>query len=438
MLGGGIQYAFTCLLEMWLFKEASNGVLMAYVKRNRNVARILYLHIVLSVLQILWIGFGLIGAFTPTEHCHEVSPGLISAIKAVVLSNLIVFILFLLGILFLVVFASASKYSIVEYRRLWERRCKLFCCCSQGSTYHKTGLYDQITDLLAHYFKDLDLCPSDIMAGMLLIGASQKEDNTLADFISKRPALNLDNVDEAALLDGATHYATYAVGAYGWKLYVFMNVFNGVCHLMGGVSCSRKVNVFGDNCCFCDFAGLKKLSDLADSQIIYADFSNNLFQPAHFVAIDHSRCEVVVSIRGSMSFNDFLVDILAIDTKVEIPNLPEVSGEIYTHEGFLKSTLQTKATLDERGVLAMLFSKHPSYKLVIVGHSLGAAVATLLALMYHSRYPNLRCFAYSPPGKCVCVFVCLLFVCLFVCLFCFVFCFFGLAALSMCSRRSPI
>lgn len=51
------------------------------------------------------------------------------------------------------------------------------------------------------------------------------------------------------------------------------------------------------------------------------------------------------------------------------------------------------------------------YRLVIVGHSLGAAVASLLAIILKPKYPKLHCFAYSPPGcviKCVTLFSVLL------------------------------
>ena len=45
---------------------------------------------------------------------------------------------------------------------------------------------------------------------------------------------------------------------------------------------------------------------------------------------------------------------------------------------------------------------HPSpcknYHLVLTGHSLGAGVASLLAVLFKPKHPTLHCYAYSPPG----------------------------------------
>jgi sn1-specific diacylglycerol lipase len=42
--------------------------------------------------------------------------------------------------------------------------------------------------------------------------------------------------------------------------------------------------------------------------------------------------------------------------------------------------------------------EYPQYNLVLTGHSLGAGAATILSFFLHSRYPNLKNYAYSPPG----------------------------------------
>ena len=39
-----------------------------------------------------------------------------------------------------------------------------------------------------------------------------------------------------------------------------------------------------------------------------------------------------------------------------------------------------------------------NYRLVIVGHSLGAGTASLLSVLLKPAYPDLMCFAYSNPS----------------------------------------
>lgn len=38
------------------------------------------------------------------------------------------------------------------------------------------------------------------------------------------------------------------------------------------------------------------------------------------------------------------------------------------------------------------------YNLLIIGHSLGAGVAALIAFLLREQYPQLYCYSYSPPG----------------------------------------
>ena len=39
-----------------------------------------------------------------------------------------------------------------------------------------------------------------------------------------------------------------------------------------------------------------------------------------------------------------------------------------------------------------------TYDLVLVGHSLGAGTAAILAILLRQEYPTLHCYAFSPPG----------------------------------------
>lgn len=50
-------------------------------------------------------------------------------------------------------------------------------------------------------------------------------------------------------------------------------------------------------------------------------------------------------------------------------------------------------------IMKCIFFQH--YRLVIVGHSLGGGVASILAILLEEYFPDLICYAYSPPG---CIF----------------------------------
>ncbi|KHJ88986.1 triacylglycerol lipase, partial [Oesophagostomum dentatum] len=49
-------------------------------------------------------------------------------------------------------------------------------------------------------------------------------------------------------------------------------------------------------------------------------------------------------------------------------------------------------------VLEDLAVLNTGYQLVVCGHSLGAGVASLLTLLLKQEYPDVRCYAFAPPG----------------------------------------
>jgi len=46
-----------------------------------------------------------------------------------------------------------------------------------------------------------------------------------------------------------------------------------------------------------------------------------------------------------------------------------------------------------------IFVKYPDYSLVICGYSLGAGIAAILAILFKSTYPDLKCYGLAMPGS---------------------------------------
>ncbi|PSR90780.1 Alpha/Beta hydrolase protein [Coniella lustricola] len=99
--------------------------------------------------------------------------------------------------------------------------------------------------------------------------------------------------------------------------------------------------------------------------------STTLFDLEGFVAVDTVREEIVVAFRGSSDLRNWIADFDFI-----LVPYAGCSG-CYVHDGFYESWQEVQSyTLD---FVEAAFADYPSYTLVVAGHSLGAAVATLAA-----------------------------------------------------------
>ncbi|KAM5152092.1 diacylglycerol lipase-beta [Mantella aurantiaca] len=282
--------------------------------------------------------------------------------------------------------------------RVWETRFRLLCCCI-GSDNDNRVAFSSIAELFSTYFSDTDLVPSDIAAGLTLLHQEQDKVELSRDpdeVLCQSPAhSSRDDLDVE--LGKAAHYMQFAAAAYGWPLYVYSRPFTGLCKLCGECCQNRRAQhdiVGGDNL-NCHFGSILQTTGLQYRDFIHISFHNRIYEIPFFVALDHKTEAILVAVRGTLSLEDVLTDL-----SVDCENLQTegVEGDCFSHKGIAQAASYIYRRLINDGILNQAFTIAPEYKLVIVGHSLGAGAAALLAITLRSSFPTLKCYAFSPPG----------------------------------------
>jgi hypothetical protein len=129
------------------------------------------------------------------------------------------------------------------------------------------------------------------------------------------------------------------------------------------------------------------------AEVVY--LNNNNFESGGFLGINSVQKMIVMSFKGTKSFRNWLSNL-----QFKLTDLPVTDGkEIQVHSGFNEAV----DAIYPQVRLAVLNAvrKYPSYKLVSTGHSLGGAMATLLAFKVAQegiiRWENIKIITFGQP-----------------------------------------
>eukprot|EP01105_Mastigella_eilhardi_P022724 TRINITY_DN5642_c0_g1_i2.p1 TRINITY_DN5642_c0_g1~~TRINITY_DN5642_c0_g1_i2.p1 ORF type:complete len:532 (-),score=82.56 TRINITY_DN5642_c0_g1_i2:682-2052(-) len=176
-------------------------------------------------------------------------------------------------------------------------------------------------------------------------------------------------VTNKAFVRDAVMGMRYSSGAFGWKLAAlfpdnsnFASVYRAAKIIKGfSLGDADNVTVFS------------KHTGIPGEDLVAWQWTSSAYNPGHYVAVDKARSTIVVSIRGSYHVVDALTDFTGSCKPLEIDG---VKG--WTHRGFWRSSLCKYGQLAP--IVSKLVEQLPTYRVLVVGTSLGGAVAQLLAL----------------------------------------------------------
>lgn len=323
------------------------------------------------------------------------------------------------------------RKAVRDYNKSWDRRCKLLFCCI-GPTGHRNNSLNEVAKLLSEFFRDLDIVPSDIVAGLIILRKMQRiersmtirnKSNGVFQYLSgvkidaSTKFLDVTSPVEISIIENLIYYLHYAMAGYGWPFAVYsksVSCFDLCPYLHVSHTCPLKHCfpsllkgntkthhvIIGDTSCFCNEAALHLFCQDHDFELIYANYCNKVAEPPFYIVVDFSKRAVVVSIRGTLSLEDILTDLNASE---EVIPLSPRREDWVTHRGILEAALNIKQQLEDRGLLEQAFNHSfekgsNNFDLIMVGHSLGGGIAAILALLLKEQYPSIKCYAFAPPG----------------------------------------
>lgn len=380
---------------------------------RRHIPNLIMCKLFIFFIEIVWTIMGTNWAFG--SHVRNCSNVVINVVKGATVVGWILLLCLVVGII--IVFDSLGNpltETPSQLQRLWKMRCKVICCCSCGSdvTSNRSSALDEIARLFAEHLIGVDFVITDVAAGMILVQRQQERElrRRMASGPAPLRASYADVAQSKAVLDTSYHpkswmtlthasaFMKYALASYGWPFFVYDNQVSGPFKLLCNCKCCLCLrhtdDIFGDNCCGCNTAAILQQTHIRREDIYYANFNNRLYETPFYIIFDHETKSVVLSVRGSLSFDDALTDMLADLEMMSVEGVTDAKA----HKGILQAAKYIINTNSDRHLLEEAFERTEGYNLVIVGHSLGAGVAAILAILLKPHYPNLKCFAYSPPG----------------------------------------
>ncbi|XP_036096763.1 diacylglycerol lipase-beta isoform X1 [Molossus molossus] len=380
---------------------------------RKSMAKLLYIRLALFLPEMVWACLGAAWIADSFQCDKIVVSGIIATvvISWIILGSTVVTII----IVFDPLGGKAARYSSAGPSLLdnpessqffsglrtaatsvWETRIKLLCCCVEQDDRARVA-FSSTAELFSTYFSDTDLVPSDLAAGLTLLHQQQDsiKNQEPEEVVSHSPGSSQED-DLDAELENCRHYMHFAAAAYGWPLYIYRNPFTGLCRIGGDCCRSRttEYDLVGGDQLNCHFGSILQTTGLQYRDFIHISFHDKVYELPFIVALDHKKECVVVAVRGTMSLQDILTDLSAESETLDIGcELQDCSA----HKGISQAARYLYRRLISDGILSQAFSIAPEYRLVIVGHSLGAGAAALLAIMLRNTYPLVRCYAFSPP-----------------------------------------
>ncbi|XP_053393215.1 diacylglycerol lipase-beta-like [Mercenaria mercenaria] len=404
-----VFHALTVVVDYLIVRVSMRGTMIDDSPR-KNIGTFLYTRLMVLVTEFFWTIYGTASIVLLMPVCDSQPRVYWLACAAVALGWLI---LVIQGVLINVAFnfSSGGSKAIIS-KHDWEKRWKgLFCCLSSDENRH---IFSTLSRLCMQIFKkEEELVASDILAGLILVYHKQHQTRQQLDVVDAplltsrircKPHKTVPSPSTSRkpwmTFSEAAHFMKYALGSYGWFYFIGLNnPVVATCKLLPKLNWSMKEyppQIEKDGKLLANTAAFHLQTGCSVNDLVCASFLNEIYAIPFYVCIDNESESVVVAVRGTLSLEDILTDLV-------VERAPVCFGGVegFVHTGMFQSAKYIRNKLISECILEKAFQRAEGYRLVITGHSLGAGVAALLALELRPSFPDLICFAFATPGELV-------------------------------------
>ncbi len=291
-----------------------------------------------------------------------------------------------------------------------------------------------VASLLTTLFGNANLCPSDVLVGLLLVQQRQQlekdEEVPSPSRLGFRSGRAFCKEGDPLIfnLSIIAHLSQYAEAMYGLPLFIFANFGSGLSYLCcpcafthqrhSPVMAIERTMDVGCSTLLCCFPGSWIAQRASHPDLLYKNIKGHLFKSPFAVSVDRNLKAIVIAVRGTLSTSDLLVDLYIQEQELEWMNPHDGTPQkALCHGGMMEIARSILMELNEKRVFTLIESSmFEGFQLICTvgnlefqfqGHSLGAGVAALLAFLIknsqaidlRSEYRNnCNALCYSSPG----------------------------------------
>ncbi|XP_030493158.2 uncharacterized protein LOC115709247 isoform X2 [Cannabis sativa] len=320
-----------------------------------------------------------------------------------------------------------------HYREVFDHGIREVLCCLGRAKYLSALEEDEVFSV-ARLLGDLVAYRAsgtghlELLAGLALM-QKQSESSNSYDECMKAPA---EQIQEAATLHKFAEAAyTGPLLDFGRNPFLFPCVWLYRQGILNPWMRNRRPKLDGDNWWRGNAAAFLKHTKLPPEVLRKGRVNQAKCEAAYFVIVLHHLRSVLIAVRGTETPEDLIIDGLCRECILSAKDLdgminghvnPEIKQKVvssfphYGHSGIVEAARNLFIQIEGKdeddvgnankvaesssdGLLSSLLGagcECEGYKVRIVGHSLGGAIAAVLGMRLYHRYPNLHVYAYGP------------------------------------------